>query len=88
MNLDFILYILAVMIFWDLSLHIIMILGWDIKLTRSRSIFSYYFPHLRWKKTPNGPVERENWRRTYDRFWITYWGLAFILLIVYLITKI
>lgn len=88
MNLDFILYILAVMIFWDLSGHIIMMLGWDTKFTRSRSFFSYYFPHLRWKKTPNGPVERENWRRIYDRFWVVYWGLAFILLMVYLITKI
>lgn len=88
MNLDFILYILAVMIFWDFSLHILMRLGWDVKLTRSKSIFSYYFPHLYWKKTPAGPVKRENAQKLYDWFWIIYWGTAFILLSIYLIAEI
>ncbi len=88
MNLDFILYILAAMVFWDFSCHVIELLNWSPKFTRSKSIFSYYWPHLRWRKTPNGPVERENWKKLYDRFWVTYWGLAFILLIIYLIIKI
>lgn len=88
MNLDFVLYFLAVMIFWDFSLHVIMLFGWEVKLTRSKSIFSYYFPHLYWKKTLNGPVQRENRRKIYDRFWTAYWGLAFIILIIYLIIKI
>jgi len=88
MNLDFILYILAVMIFWDFSCHVIDLLNWSQKFTKSKSIFSYYYPHFRWRKSPNGPVERENWRILYNRFWTAYWGLAFILLIIYLIIKI
>ncbi len=88
MNLDFILYILAVMIFWDFSLHVIELLNLAPKFTRSKSIFSYYFPHLRWRKSLNGPIERENWRKLYNCFWTTYWGIAFILLIIYLIIKI
>ena len=87
MNFDFILYILSAMIFWDFSCHVIMLLGWDIKFTRSKSVFSYYFPHLYWKKTPEGPVKRES-RRLYDWFWIIYWGAAFILLTAYLIIKV
>ena len=79
--LDFILYILLVMIFWDFSLHIIEWRGWVGKFTNSKSIFSYYYPHLYWMKTPNGPVERPNWRKVYNRFWVTFWGSAFILLV-------
>jgi len=88
MSLDFLLYILIVMIFWDFSCHFIQLLGWAPRFTRNKSIFSYYYPHFRWKKTPNGPIEKENWRRLYDRFWTAFWGAAFILLVIYLISKI
>jgi len=85
--LNIILYVLVVMIFWDFSLHLIELLGWAEKFIKSKSIFSYYYPHFRWKKTSTGPVERENWGKLYQRFWVTYWGLAFILLVIYLIFK-
>lgn len=87
MNLDFILYILAAMIFWDFSCHVVELFKWDIKLLQSKSIFSYFYPHFRWRKTPNRPAERQNWQRLYQRFWVTFWGLAFILVLIYLIFK-
>ncbi|KKU98921.1 MAG: hypothetical protein UY32_C0011G0006 [Candidatus Jorgensenbacteria bacterium GW2011_GWC1_48_8] len=79
MTIDIILYILLVMIFWDFSCHVIKWLGGEEKFTRSKSIFSYYYPHFNWMKTPNGPVQRPNWRKYYDRFWVAYWGIAFVL---------
>jgi hypothetical protein len=87
MSIDIILYILAVMIFLDFSLHVFELFGLDVKFIRSKSIFSYYYPHFRWIKTPNGPIERPNWNLIYQRFWVTFWGLAFLLLIIYLIFK-
>jgi len=87
MGIDIILYILAVMILWDFSLHIIELLGLDIKFIKSKSILSYYYPHFRWIKTPEGPIERRNWNKFYQRFWTTYWGMAFLLLLFYLIFK-
>jgi len=87
MNLDFILYILAVMILWDFSLHILELFRLDDKFVRSKSIFSYYYPHFRWIKAPNGPVERSNWSSFYQRFWVAFWGSAFLLLIIYIIFK-
>lgn len=87
MSLDFILYILLIMIFWDFSLHILELFKWDRKLINSKSFFSYYYPHFRWRKTPNGAIERQNWQILYQRFWITFWGLAFIFLLIYIMFK-
>jgi hypothetical protein len=85
--MDFILYILALMIFWDLSTHVIELFGLIEKFTKSKSIFSYYYPHFYWKKTPNGPVIRENWKKNYQIFWVLFWGVAFILIIVYIVSQ-
>lgn len=87
MGIDIILYILAVMIFWDFSLHVLELFGLDKKFINSKSVFAYYYPHFRWCKTPTGSVERQNWWILYRRFWVMYWGLAFILLLIYLIFK-
>ena len=75
------------MIFWDFSLHVLELLKLDVKLIRSKSIFSYYYPHFRWIKTPNGPVERPNWNLFYQRFWVVFWGFAFIVLLVYVMFR-
>jgi len=81
MNIDWLLYILGAMIFWDLSIHFISWMKWVEKFTHSTSVFSYYYPHFYWKKTPNGPVVRDNWWVLYERFWVSYWGIALILLL-------
>jgi hypothetical protein len=87
MNIDLILYILTAMVFWDFSCHIIELFGYREKFTKSKSVLSYYYPHFHWKKTPNGPVERKNWRKYYDYFWSLYWGIAFVLLLIYILFK-
>jgi hypothetical protein len=79
------LYILAVMIFWDFSGHVIELVGWHERFKRSNSWLSYYYPHLRWKKSPKGPVERKNGFQIYQRFWVDFWGTAFALIVIYLI---
>jgi len=82
--IDIILYLVSIMIFWDLSIHIIDKMKWEDKFINSKSIFSYYYPHF-WGKYPH--VEKEQGRRRYDRFWITYWSTALILLIIYIFLK-
>jgi hypothetical protein len=85
--MDKILYVLAVMIFWDFSTHLIEMFGWEKKFLHSRSIFSYYYPHLSNKKGPDGPIPRKNRENIYQRFWVTFWGLAFVLIMVYILSK-
>jgi len=85
--MDILLYIVAVMIFWDFSTHVIELFNWDKKFLDSQSIFSYYYPHLSWKKTSSGPVLRENRKARYQRFWASFWGLAFILILIYILFK-
>jgi len=64
------LYILLIMIFYDLSLHILrLILG----LNRARKL-RYYWPTFL--------VGKE---RRYNLFWTSYWGIAFLLLSLYLL---
>jgi len=75
------------MIFWDFSIHVIELLGWTHKFTKSQSILSYYYPHFYWRKSKDGPVVRENWQKPYQRFWVSYWGLAMIFLIVYILSN-
>lgn len=74
------------MIFWDLSLHVLSLLGLEKKVIGHSSIFSYYYPNFRWRRTSDGLVERpeQEWKPIYQKFWVSYWGLAFILLIFYL----
>ena len=85
MGMDFILWVLAVMIFWDFSTHVVEMFGWENKFLNSQNKLSYYYPHLSFKKTPTGPVRRENRGIIYQRFWVTYWGLAFILTVAAII---
>ena len=87
MTADSILYILGILIFWDFSLHVIELFHWDKFLIKSKSWFSYYYPHFRWIKTLNGSIERPNWNKFYQRFWVSFWGTALILLITYIVVK-
>lgn len=77
--LNLLLYILVIMIFWDLSIHLIELFGKAKKFVESKSIFSYYYPHFRHKKTPTGSVERENWEDYTNAFGlhIGVWHLFF-----------
>lgn len=75
------------MIFWDLSAHLINLLGLRKKFLESKSILSYYYPHTRYKKTATGPVERTNSQKKYDYFWTLYWGIAFVLLLIYILFR-
>lgn len=81
---DYILYILAIMIFWDLSIHVIDKFKMGIWFKNSKSKLSYYYPHF-WGKPPF--VSEECGRMRYDYFWISYWGIALTLLITYIILK-
>ena len=72
------------MIFWDFSIHIIdKFEGWN-KFYESKSIFSYAYPHFG-GKPPYVTAEKKKAR--YDFFWISYWGTAFVLLILYICFK-
>lgn len=75
MNLDFILYILAGMIFYDFSLHAIEFLGWDKWFMERKNLFSYYYPV--WKG--------EDWRARYTRDWTIYWGVASVLILTFIL---
>lgn len=70
MNLDFILYILAVMIFYDFSCHYLRL---TLGLERARKL-KYYWPTFL--------VGKE---KRYNIFWTTYWGIVFILLLIYIL---
>jgi len=95
MNIDLILYILAVMIFWDFTIHVIdkrdrkyklsnqFNRMWEQRLKKSKSFLSYYYPHF-WGKKPVS--DEQAWKR-YDYFWLIYWGTATVLLIIYIIFK-
>ena len=87
MNIDIILYIVLGMIFWDFSAHVIELFKWDSKFVRSKSVFSYYYPHLSVKKTVSGPVQRPHWQNLYQRFWVGFWGTGFVLLFIYRILR-
>ena len=69
-----ILSILVLMIFYDFSLHLIEVLGWEKFLYPRRNIFSYY-----WPVASN--------RQHYNIGWTVYWGVAFLLMLVYIAIK-
>jgi hypothetical protein len=77
-------YLVALMTLWDFSIHVIDWLKLDQKFIGSTSIFSYYYPHF-WGKAPC--VSQERGRKRYDYFWLTYWGTATILLIIYIVFR-
>jgi hypothetical protein len=83
--MEYLLYVLATMIFWDFSIHVIELFDKQSLFLKSRSPFSYYYPHLSYKKSPQGPVLRENRNMLYQRFWVGYWGIALLLVLTYLI---
>lgn len=62
-------YILAIMIFYDFSNHLLeLIFGRE----KARKLFKPYWPTFKDRK-----------RYTY--FWTTYWGIAFLLTMIYLL---
>ena len=69
MNQDFLLYIVALMILYDLSIHIIYLLKIDEYLLKNNL---NYWPNFK-KYSKN----------IYQLFWTIYWGGAFIILIFY-----
>lgn len=71
MNLDFIPYIIATMILYDVSIHFIYLIKKD-RFFIDRKI-NYWLLWSGYK---------------YQIFWTIYWGIALILSIIYLITKI
>jgi|GEM_PF-1870844 len=87
MNLDILLYIVAAMTFYDFTIHVIEYLKWQHYFLGSRSPFSYYYPHFAFKKVSGGFTNRENFYTVYQTFWTVYWGLAFLLVVAYLILK-
>ncbi len=71
MALDIILYFLAVMIFYDFSLHALRL---ALGLERARKIKCWW---------PNFLTGKKN-RRRYEIFWDVYWGIAFVLIVIYI----
>ncbi|MBI2632412.1 hypothetical protein HYW75_05390 [Candidatus Pacearchaeota archaeon] len=76
MELGWILYLLIIMVFYDLSLHIIELL---VGLKKAKKFRPYY---------PNFEIKGKWNFIYYTAFWIIYWGIAFILLIIYLIINL
>ena len=88
-------YIIMIMTFWDFTIHVIdkrdrkyrLIYQWNnvwaIKLIKSNSFLSYYYPHF-WGKKP--VTDKQAWKR-YDYFWLIYWGSATVLLFIYIIFR-
>ena len=67
-------YIVLAMIVYDFSIHLIFLLKkQDFFLDRGLN----YWPE--WKDDKNATVY-------YQRFWTAYWGLAWVLLILYLVS--
>lgn len=64
-------YILAVMIFYDLSLHLL-----ELLLKKRALKIRYYWPKFL--------TNRRFDRRKYTMFWTAYWGLAFVLILLYI----
>jgi hypothetical protein len=81
MNLDFILYILAGMIFYDFSLHVYDLLH-AFKKTKAKHPLGAYLIFDYFSK---GNEEKK--AKVYQVFWTIYWGLAFILLLAYLLFR-
>ncbi len=71
MSLNFVLPLLVLMIAYDLSIHIIYLLGFeDFFLKRKIN----YWPRWHWRG------------RKYQLFWATYWSIALILALIYILS--
>lgn len=68
-------FLLAVMIFWDFSLHAIELFGGKKWFNQRKNIFSYWWP--KWSG--------ENKRKKYTVFWTVYWGVALLLILFYIL---
>lgn len=75
--IEWIPWIVAGMILYDLSIHLAYLFGKD-EFLLDRNI--NWWPTFWTKK------KGFNWR-AYQRFWGTYWGIAFVLMVIYLIFR-
>lgn len=85
-------FAIVLMTLWDFTIHVIDKRDrkyrlsnredktWSQKMKNNKSVLSYYYPHFWGKK----PVSDEMAWKRYDYFWLSYWGGATILLIVYI----
>ena len=97
--MDYLLYIVIAMTFWDFTIHIIdkrdrkyQLSGeldkkWSEKMKKSKSIFSYYYPFFWGREDEISEAKAAKGQKRYDLFWITYWGIATVLLVIYAIYK-
>ena len=68
--INILIYILAVMVFYDFYLHLIeLIFGYK----EAKKLRFYWSP---------AKIFRTDKRRFYDIFWTSFWGLAFIFLLI------
>lgn len=79
--MNFILYILAIMIVYDFSLHIYDT-ALHFKLTKHKHPLGMY-------KVMDYFGGRDQYKRAtvYNIFWTTYWGIASILILIYLVLQ-
>jgi hypothetical protein len=75
MALDFILYILVLMIFYDWSIHLLHLFHKEERVLKRG---------LNWwpKFLKDNKFDSEK----YQRFWSVYWGTAFVLILIYMLT--
>lgn len=70
--MELLIYIVAIMVFYDFSLHLIeLCFGQD-----SAKKFRHYWPTF----SINGRFDRKK----YTLFWTAYWGLALIFILAYI----
>jgi len=74
-------YILAVMILWDFSLHIYDLLHVFNKTKAKHPMGAY----LIYDYFAKGNQEKR--KKVKQVFWTIYWGIAFILILIYLIAR-
>jgi len=73
MSSEILVWIVAIMIFYDLFMHIT---AFSLGLEKARKL--WWFPQFKIKGKYNVTF--------YQRFWISYWGLALFLVVYYLLT--
>lgn len=69
-------WIVAAMIFYDLSLHIDNVY-WNLKKKHFHPLVPFGFMYV-------GKKKEYSWKR-FQIFWISYWGVGFLLMLTYLI---
>lgn len=74
-------YILAVMIIYDFSAHVFSTLI-HFKLSKVKHPFGMY--KLMDRYGGKDPVKRQ---KVYDIFWVSYWGIASLLIIIFLLFR-